>query len=111
MPYFIDSYPLPAESLPPAELSRMAIARIEANPKSWDQSAWHCDTSHCYAGHIDLILCELNAFELPPWADNLNYNVRAVLGLDKDSWLSITATYNTLQEIKDHHVRLFGGTL
>jgi hypothetical protein len=24
------------------------IARIEADPSCWNQSAWHCSTSHCY---------------------------------------------------------------
>ena len=24
---------------------------IISNPESWDQTKWHCETSHCFAGH------------------------------------------------------------
>lgn len=29
------------------------VARIEANPKCWDQAVWHsdCGTAHCLFGH------------------------------------------------------------
>lgn len=29
-----------------------AIACIEADPESWDQSRWHCGTTCCFAGHL-----------------------------------------------------------
>jgi hypothetical protein len=28
---------------------------IENNPETWDQSSWHCGTSHCFAGHAQIL--------------------------------------------------------
>ncbi len=31
------------------------LDRIKANPCSWDQSKWHCGTTHCFAGHAQIM--------------------------------------------------------
>jgi hypothetical protein len=32
-----------------------ALDLIENNPSHWDQSNWHCGTSHCLAGFCDIV--------------------------------------------------------
>lgn len=36
------------------KLLRKIVAHIKANPEHWQQSAWHCGTSHCVAGFAEL---------------------------------------------------------
>lgn len=31
------------------------VAVIKEHPENWDQSIWHCGTSHCFAGHAQLL--------------------------------------------------------
>lgn len=33
-----------------------ALALIEANPDHWNQTHWHCGTSHCLAGFCDIVV-------------------------------------------------------
>ena len=28
---------------------------IEANPSCWNQEKWHCGTTHCFAGHAQIL--------------------------------------------------------
>lgn len=44
---------------PNIELLDKALKIIEEHPEHWNQSHWHCGTSHCLAGHIYLIIHEL----------------------------------------------------
>lgn len=37
------------------------LAKVEANPKHWNQRVWHCGSSHCFAG-----FGELEIHNLPP---------------------------------------------
>ena len=32
-----------------------AVNRILAHPETWDQRHWHCGTTHCVAGHCQII--------------------------------------------------------
>lgn len=34
---------------------RKVMAAIRANPKRWDQSRWHCGTTHCFAGWAQIL--------------------------------------------------------
>ena len=40
-------------------LLRSTLELIKANPDHWDQEYWHCKTSHCFAGFVDLQLRKL----------------------------------------------------
>ena len=39
---------------------------IKAHPETWSQDDWHCGTTHCFAGHAQIMSrgfeCELTAF-------------------------------------------------
>lgn len=37
------------------ELLQKTLDTIKANPQHWDQTKWHCGTSHCFAGLAELI--------------------------------------------------------
>ena len=37
------------------ERHNQIIAKIEADPESWNQKAWHCETKHCYAGYAQIL--------------------------------------------------------
>ena len=42
---------------------RAIVDRIKADPSCWDQSRWHCGTSHCIAGHAQLDALPVNRRE------------------------------------------------
>jgi hypothetical protein len=37
------------------ELLQLTLKTIKENPEHWDQTRWHCGTSHCFAGFAELI--------------------------------------------------------
>lgn len=37
-----------------AVLAYKTLDHIKAHPKHWDQSVWHCGTTHCFAGLVEL---------------------------------------------------------
>jgi hypothetical protein len=37
-----------------ADLARLAIKEIEANPQEWSQEVWRCETGYCFAGFVAL---------------------------------------------------------
>ena len=37
------------------ELLQLTLKTIKENPEHWDQTRWHCGTSHCFAGFAQLI--------------------------------------------------------
>jgi hypothetical protein len=36
------------------ELLKSTLKLIEENVEHWSQPAWHCGTSHCFAGFVEL---------------------------------------------------------
>lgn len=40
------------------ELLQRGVEAIKANPENWDQLNWHCGTSHCLAGFIQILLIQ-----------------------------------------------------
>lgn len=42
-----------------ADRLRAVLAHIEAHPETWCQQEWHCGTTHCFAGHAQIMAgCE-----------------------------------------------------
>jgi hypothetical protein len=35
------------------ELLRETLQTIKDNPQHWDQTQWHCGSSHCFAGFVE----------------------------------------------------------
>jgi hypothetical protein len=44
-------------------LLQQVLAKIEADPKAWDQTYWFCGTSACFAGHACLLAGDKPLFE------------------------------------------------
>jgi hypothetical protein len=38
------------------DAAKTALEIIKANPETWDQSEWHCETTACLGGWMDIIL-------------------------------------------------------
>jgi hypothetical protein len=34
---------------------KAVLDKIQADPSCWNQSSWHCGTSHCFAGHAQIL--------------------------------------------------------
>lgn len=56
----------------------LVMSAIMANPEHWDQSMWHCKTSHCYAGFAQCI------------GRGLDYTQRVVFSRDEDGDIDCT---------------------
>jgi hypothetical protein len=37
------------------ELFAQVLSFIKADPQSWNQKRWHCESAHCFAGHVELL--------------------------------------------------------
>lgn len=88
---------------PDIELLDAAIRVIKEHPEHWNQETWHCGTSHCIAGHIQLIVKGL------PYNHRIGYTptgstsqiARDALGISlRDAELLFSST-NTLEDIID----------
>jgi len=43
------------------ELLRETLQTIKDNPQHWDQTQWHCGSSHCFAGFVE---CKIRGIEI-----------------------------------------------
>lgn len=34
---------------------KKVLEQIETHPEAWDQTHWHCNTVHCFAGHAQIL--------------------------------------------------------
>ena len=37
------------------KLAAQVINHILDNPETWDQGDWHCETTHCFAGYVQIM--------------------------------------------------------
>lgn len=69
------------------ELLQLTLDMIKSNLEHWDQTKWHCGTTHCFAGGI----------------------VKNLLGLTPYQANILFASYNTLEDL-EHHVNVLVNT-
>jgi hypothetical protein len=67
---------------------------IEANPSCWDQSKWHCGTSHCFAGHAQIMLTGKENI------DTVRRDARIFFGMSKAEADYYFAGNRTIDELK-----------
>jgi hypothetical protein len=74
---------------------------IDANLQHHNQKAWHCGTSHCWAGFGDLVAMG-EQVNTRGWRDGsaLQAVDRYWFGLSEEAWRSITLVANSLETIK-----------
>jgi hypothetical protein len=79
------------------------LAAIEANPDHWVQGAWHCGTSHCFAGFAQCLRRGVDPLttNCDSWRDPSN-KTRQWLGLTARQWEDIINYDNTLDELRDY---------
>ena len=44
-------------------LLKTTLQLIKDNPQYWDQQVWHCSTTHCFAGFVELQLMDLPIYQ------------------------------------------------
>lgn len=68
------------------QMAIKAMNWIEDNPKHWDQKNWHCGTTHCYAGIVEILTRGGDPAITTGNEDHQNTSMIAaqILGLDHD---------------------------
>jgi hypothetical protein len=75
------------------ELYVAAINQIIAKPETWDQSEWHCGTTHCVGGH-----CQIMGGR-PESIKSVCKDCQDLLGLDYDAVSWMTSANRTFVEL------------
>lgn len=73
---------------------KKVLAQIVANPETWDQTHWHCDTSHCFAGHAQI----MSGYEVN--AKTAKRDARAWLDLSFHEANYLFGAYRTIEDFK-----------
>lgn len=77
------------------ERFQQIINKIESDPMSWDQKGWHCETTHCFAGHAQILSNK------PINNDSARKDARVWLDLCKKEADYLFYYKRTLQDFKD----------
>ena len=88
----------------------LAVKDAQDNPDHWDQSDWHCNTSHCIGGFGDMRRNDLLPQDKWPWE---RAPVPSAFALDYPYWKANAEIFcgrNTLEMIVEHleHIRIHG---
>lgn len=96
------------------ELLQKTLDTIKANPQHWDQSKWHCGTSHCFAGFAELIaknipietdesiLIRDERFYDPKFNDwSTSEHATELLGISDNDAETLFASYRTLEDLEE----------
>ena len=80
-------------------LLRIVVNQILAHPETWDQTRWHCGTTHCVGGWCQVLgEAELEGSLVVNGVSAVR-EVRDLLGISDDAALWLTACDRTLREI------------
>jgi hypothetical protein len=71
-----------------------ALTLIEQNPACWNQTQWHCGTSHCFFGHGQILAGK------EPNNDTARRDGRIFFGFTKEETDYYSCSYRTLNELK-----------
>lgn len=92
--------------MPNAVLAYAVQDHIEANPKSWDQERWSCDTKACFAGWTTVIGLPNSKVEFRSIPDYAHEDRVKIDG----TWKYVKNTAANLLDISDNEAcRLFYG--
>ena len=81
---------------------------IESHPLHWDQSTWHCGTSHCFAGVGQMLMRSLDPEKEFPEATATGPSFQERHDLMRwwgiipttEAWLALTYHANTLADLR-----------
>lgn len=89
---------------PGQQMAIRARSWIESNPRHWDQTNYHCGSSHCFAGVVEMLADGLDPQgEYPESIDNCTVE-RARLSLNLNYWVAGIlwfSPYLSLDNIQD----------
>lgn len=74
---------------------QLVIDKIESDPACWDQSLWHCKTTHCFFGLAQIMSGR------PVNNESVRRDARIFLGMNLLEANYFASTRRTLQEFKD----------
>ena len=86
-----------------AERLKQVLARIEQHPEQWDQSRWHCGSSHCFCGMAQIMA------GYPADDDKVRAQAREWLGLSLIEFDSLASGPNTLKYLRRRVGELMAG--
>ncbi len=73
---------------------KAVLAKIEADPETWDQRMWHCFTAHCFGGHSQILSgCKVDSV-------NTRRDARIWLDLAAHEADYLFRSYRTLKDFK-----------
>lgn len=71
------------------------LDKIEADPQSWNQEVWHCGTTHCFAGHAQIL------FGKEANEDTVQRDAREYLDLCKADADYLFSSFRTMEDFKE----------
>lgn len=95
------------------QLLQLTLDTIKANPQHWDQVYWHCGTTHCFAGFVELLHKQqsldtyFDEYDVDG-GDVADYAMKA-LGLTIYQADSLFSPVNTLEDL-EHRVNILMNT-
>ena len=86
-----------------AALAYKTLDYIKAHPEEWDQRLWHCGTTHCFAGLIELFTTGEDEAIAATWDV-----AQEALGVEKYDACLLFHGGNTLVELEEAIKEIFG---
>jgi hypothetical protein len=84
------------------------LEMVKANPQHWDQTHWHCGTSHCFAGFVHLLQKELPVDTSDDLMIKIFYTSEGRFRNTAKDWLGLTEeeadnlfySFNTIEDLE-----------
>ena len=86
-----------------AALAYKTLDYIKAHPEEWDQSNWHCGTTHCFGGLVEMF----TTGEVNEWESTWDVAEEA-LGISIDESTDLFYENNTLADLEKIIKTIFG---
>lgn len=84
-------------------LAYQTLDHIKAHPEEWNQGVWHCGTSHCFAGLVEVFTTGEDVSSESTWDV-----AEQALGLTTAEAVLLFDAYNTLADLEETVDSLFG---
>lgn len=86
-----------------AALAYKTLDHIKAHPEEWDQTMWHCKTTHCFGGLVEIFVTGEDMDRESTW------DVAAeALGITVVEAAMLFDSENTLMDLEKIIKRIFG---
>ena len=86
-----------------AALAYKTLDHIKAHPEKWDQGVWHCGTTHCFAGLVELFTTGEDKSKARTWDV-----AEEALGVSGEEATDLFYERNTLADLEKIIKTIFG---